>query len=122
MELEQHHRPGSERTSIVEDLLELASQNRQDAVDAVIEMLADLITHGLKSRFAKKLSALPIWELKTRSRGRAKGGTRVYFFVHQNKAHIVNVEVKQGESPDPATLKEALKVWRKVTTDKEGKA
>jgi hypothetical protein len=77
MTLREPVRPGSLHPAIVEDLLEMASAEQAEAVQAAIEMLEDLVEHGLESRYAKKLHSLPIWELKTRSRGKEKVGTRV---------------------------------------------
>lgn len=65
MILEQHHRRNAEHSSLIEDLLELITLDRQDAVNAAIAMLEDLIEYGLNSRYAKKLQGLPLWELKT---------------------------------------------------------
>lgn len=108
MDFEQHFRPGSVHSSLIEDLLELVANNRQDAVDAAIIMLEDLHEFGLLSRYVKKLHGLPLWELKTRSRGGVKGGVRVYFFVQENQANVINVDVKPGNSADTGKLKEAL--------------
>lgn len=101
---------------IIEDLLELIENDRQDAVNAMITMLEDFHTRDLESRFVKKLKGLPIWELKTRSRGGPKGGARVYFFLTLNprteatEAVIVNAEAKNGDAPSNAKLEEVLEI------------
>ena len=67
------NRLASEHTLLVEDLIEIAESGWQEAVDAIIEMLADFHVFGTNSRFAEKMKNLPIWELKTRTRGGLKG-------------------------------------------------
>jgi len=99
----------AEHPRIIEDLLELVSQD-QVAVNAVILMLEDLYVRGLESRFVKKLKDLPFWELKTRSRGGKKGGTRVYFAVVDGYAILLNAEVKTGDTPSANKLEEAAEI------------
>ncbi len=106
---------------IIEDLLEIAHIGHHDALDAIILMLEDLTQQGLESRYAKTLKGTPIWELKTRSRGGLKGGSRVYWFplevsLEHNETNetfgvIVNAEVKAGNTPNPLKLTEALEVY-----------
>ncbi len=118
MEFIYAYRPRSEHPTIIEDLLDLASANKQEAVDACITMLEDLNTKGLESRFIKKLSGLRLWELKTRSRGGQKGGARVYFYAISSKqALIINAEAKEGNAPSVVKLKEALEIL--VTYERE---
>ena len=62
---------------IIENLLEISQANHQEALNAIIQMLEDLVQNELTSRYAKTLEETPIWELKTRSRGGIKGGARV---------------------------------------------
>lgn len=97
---------------IIEELLELAESGQQEAVEAMVTMLEDLHLHGLESRFVRALKGLPLFELKTASRGGAKGGSRVYFFTNtQGEALIVNCEVKVGDKADQQKLKTALAVY-----------
>ena len=78
----------------------------------MIAMLVDFHARDLESRFVKKLKGLPIWELKTRSRGGSKGGARVYFFLTLNpKATatvLVNAEAKDVDAPSDTELEEVL--------------
>lgn len=108
-------RPNAQRPAVLDDLLDMAEGSQQEAVDAAIEMLADLHQHGADSRFAKKLQGLPIWELKTHSRGGAKGGLRVYFYFRQNgNVHVLNAEVKAGNQPNMTLIAEAVAVFRHI--------
>jgi hypothetical protein len=57
------------------------------------------------------MSGFPIYELKPRSRGGEKGGTRVYLFLTaHDEAGLVTCEVKDGDAPDPAKLKTTVLV------------
>jgi Phage derived protein Gp49-like (DUF891) len=94
---------------IIEDLLELSEDN-QLAINAMIEMLHDLYKQDLNTRYAKKLKDYPLWELKTRARGGIKGGARIYFFIENDIAFIVNAEVKTGNEPSEHKLEEALEI------------
>jgi hypothetical protein len=76
----------------------------------MIEMLHDLYTKDLNTRFAKKLKDYPLWELKTRAKGGIKGAARIYFFVENNIAFIINAEVKTGNEPSEHKLEEALEI------------
>jgi hypothetical protein len=99
------------REIIIDDLLELVTAGKVDGVTMVIAMLEDLVRHGRDSRFLQKLKGLPLFELKSMSRGRHKGGARVYlFFLASGDAGIVNCEVKDDDAPDTAKLQEALEV------------
>ena len=84
----------SKHPRIIEDMLELC-ENHQLAVDAMIGMLHDLYEFDLETRYAKKLTNYPLWELKTRSRGGEKGGARVYFFVETTLLIFVTPKSKQ---------------------------
>jgi hypothetical protein len=86
----------------------MAFAGRQEAVDAIVEMLTDFHDFGTSSRFAQKLRNTPLWELKTRSRGGLKGGARVYFFVVDEKLVVVNAEYKTAHDPNPQKLFEAI--------------
>ena len=77
---------------------------------APVLMLKDLHEQGEKSRFIKALKGLPILELKSTTRGRQKGGARVYFFYADNGAVICNCEVKENDEADPKKLEEALEM------------
>jgi hypothetical protein len=81
------------------------------AISAVIVMVADFHEHGLESRYVRKMQGLPVWELKTRARGGAKGGTRVYFFTFNNEAVFVNCEVKDGDELSDGKLKEVAQLY-----------
>ena len=86
----------------------------------MIEMLADLHEHGRDSRYAQKLEGLPLWELKTRSRGGPKGGARVYFaFTSYGDALIINAEVKDSDTPSATKIREALAI---VVAYRQGQA
>jgi hypothetical protein len=103
---------------LIEDLQNLPSE----AILGVIKMMGDFYEFGLESRYVKKLQGLPVWELKTQSRGGVKGGTRVYFFVSGDDAVFVNCEVKDDDTPSVNKLKEVaqlalahakgIKVWK----------
>jgi hypothetical protein len=96
---------------IIEDLLELIYQGKQEAVNAIILMLEDFYIQGIESRFCKKLQGLPIWELKTRSRGGLKGGARVYFFfLENNRAVLINAEYKADTTASITKLEEVAQV------------
>lgn len=103
---------------LIEDLQNLSLE----AIVAVIKMFSDFYEFGLESRYVKKLQGLPVWELKTQSRGGVKGGTRVYFFVSDDDAVFVNCEVKDDDTPSINKLREVaqialahakgIKVWK----------
>lgn len=105
----QAKRPGDTSSMVVRDLLSMRRAGKREAVTAIIRMVRDLKEHGRGSRYALALKDLPIWELKTRSRGGEKGGARVYFFWTLDGVPILcGAEVKEGDSPDATLLKEAL--------------
>jgi hypothetical protein len=54
----------------IEDFQELP----QEAIRAVVVMVADFHTYGLESRYVRKMQGLPFWELKTQARGGVKVG------------------------------------------------
>jgi hypothetical protein len=93
---------------IIEEWLELVKAGQQLAVNAVVDMMADLHQNGHTSRFIKSLKGLPLLELKTTSRGGEKGGARIYFFFAEGEAVICNCEVKADDAPSSTVLKEAL--------------
>lgn len=96
---------------LIEDLLELVLAGKQDAVDTIIMMLEDFHQQGFQSRFVKKLKGLPIWELKSRSRGGQKGGARVYFFMTgQREVALVNAESKASSAPSASKLEEVAAI------------
>lgn len=104
----------AEHPIIIEHLLELSESLEQAAINSIIEMLTDLHQFGRDSRFLKKLKGNLIWELKTRSRGGQKGGTRVYLFFYtpetETMAVIVNAEVKEADQASKEKLIEVLEV------------
>jgi hypothetical protein len=74
-------------------------------------MLEDFHIYGFESRFVKKLKGLPIWELKTKSQGGLKGGSRIYFFITEEKeAALVNAEVKAEAKASISKLEEVLDI------------
>jgi hypothetical protein len=102
------HRPEATHPRIIEDLLDVVDGR---ARKAMIEMLTDLYQRGRDSRYAEKLEGLPLWELKTRSRGGPKGGARVYFaFTRSDEALVINAEVKDGDTPSAAKITEAVAI------------
>jgi len=57
-------------------------------------------------------------ELKTRSRGGEKGGTRVYFYWNPfGEPVVVDAETKKGDSPRPGLIARGIGV---VLADKKG--
>jgi hypothetical protein len=100
----------AEQPIIIEDLLQLVADGQQESVNAMIEMLADLHQSDFASRFVKKMTGLPLWELKTRARGGQKGGARIYFFAKDDLAWIVNCEIKVGDEPSQVKIATALQV------------
>jgi hypothetical protein len=74
-------------------------------------MMQDLYQNGRNSRYLFSLKGLPVWELKTASRGGVKGGARVYLFLTpHNQAVLVNCEVKSGNEADETKLEEVLEI------------
>jgi hypothetical protein len=106
--------PGSldrEHPVIIEEMVQLNSDGKNEAVTTMIKMLADLHEHGRDSRYLVPMRLSALQELKPTSRGGIKGGSRVYLFLTEHdEAGIVNCEVKDGDSPDPHKLKQALRV------------
>jgi hypothetical protein len=97
---------------VIEDMLELAEAGRQEAVDACVMMLADFFRQGKDSRYCKVMKGL-FWELKSRSRGGLKGGTRVYFFwlgENYQETAIVRAEYKTEAEPDVAILNDVAEI------------
>jgi hypothetical protein len=114
---------------IIEDLIDIAEDGHQSALDSLVLMLEDLTVYGTHSRFAQTLQGNPIWELKTRSRGGTKGGARVYWFPLMLRLKgfepelalvVVNAEIKSGNTPDPRKLEEALEVYFAFQDDPVG--
>lgn len=106
-------RSGARRPQWVEDALGLANNGKQAAVDQIVDMLTDLHQEGRNSRYVKSLTGLPLYELKSTSRGGHKGGARVYFaFTEHGEALILNAETKpQGvDAPNPAKIAQALQM------------
>jgi hypothetical protein len=93
---------------LIEEWLELVKAGQQLAVNAMVDMMADLHQNGHKSRFIKSLKGLPLLELKTTSRGGEKGGARIYFFFTEGEAVICNCEVKKDDEASETVLNEAL--------------
>ncbi|MGI9181067.1 MAG: hypothetical protein ACR2H9_11265 [Longimicrobiaceae bacterium] len=96
---------------LIEEMLNLKKAGKRRAVSTIIEMVRDLQEHGRKSRYLVAMQGFPIYELKPRSRGGEKGGTRVYLFLTEHdEAGLVTCEVKDGDSPDPVKLKTTVQV------------
>ena len=97
---------------LIEDLREMVETGGPGALAMAIDMLRDLHRHGHRSRFARKLQGVPLWELKPLSRVGTKGGVRVCFtFIETTaSAMVFNAEVKSGDSPRAAKLREALDI------------
>lgn len=97
---------------LIEDLREMVERGGPVALAMAITMLRDLHRSGHRSRFARKLQGLPLWELKPLSRGGQKGGVRVYFTFIETPASamLFNTEVKSGDAPDTAKLREAVEI------------
>jgi hypothetical protein len=96
---------------LIEEMLGLKKAGKHRAVSTIIEMVRDLEAHGRKSRYLVAMQGFPIYELKPRSRGGEKGGTRVYLFLTEHdEAGLVTCEVKDREAPDPAKLKTTVEV------------
>ena len=103
-----YRRPNGARAAILDDLLALAEAGQQEAVNTAIIMLRDLFQQGHRSSYARKLQGLPIWELKSHARGGARGGTRIdFYFRTDGDQVIVNTEIKTGDAPSAALLREA---------------
>lgn len=106
--------PGSldrEHPLLIEEFVQLNKEGKNEAVTMMIKMLSDLYEHGRESRYLVPLRLSALHELKPTSRGGTKGGSRVYLFITEHdEAGIVNCEVKDGDSPDPQKLKQALRV------------
>jgi hypothetical protein len=95
---------------IIEDLQTLISEGKQEAVNTLVLMLKDLHEQGEKSRFVRSLKGLPVFELKSASRGGEKGGARVYFFYADGGAVVCNCEVKDEAEADLKLLEEVLEI------------
>lgn len=103
---------------LIEEMVQLNREGKNEAVTMMIRMLTDLHRHGRASRYLVPLKLSALQELKPTSRGGIKGGSRVYLFVTEHdEAGIVNCEVKSGDSPDYQKLKQALRV---VAAHREG--
>lgn len=108
----QAKRPGDTVSMVVRDLLSMRRAGQREAVTAIIRMVRDLKENGRESRYALALKGLPLWELKTRSRGGEKGGARVYFFWTSDGIPILcGAEVKEADTPSALLLKEALETF-----------
>lgn len=103
----------SRHPQIIEEMVALNEAGKGEAVTMMIRMLADLHQRGRESRYLKAMKSTPIKELKPRSRGGLKGGSRVYLFITEyEEAGIVTCEVKESDAPDPLRLKRVLRVVR----------
>lgn len=98
---------------VVRDLLTMRAAGQRGAITAIIRMVRDLKQRGRDSRYALPLKGTPIWELKTRSRGGAKGGARVYrFWRVDGVAVLCGAEIKEADAASQSLLLEALKAYR----------
>jgi hypothetical protein len=107
-----HPKRKTQHPLVIEDMLELAEAGQQEAVDACVIMLTDFFRQGKDSRYCKVMKGL-FWELKSRSRGGFKGGSRVYFFwlgENYQEAAIVRAEYKTEVEPDVAILNDVAEI------------
>jgi len=96
----------SKHPILIEEMLALRKAGKRQVVVGIIEMVRDLREHGRDSRYLLAMKGFPIYELKSRSRGGEKGGTRVYLFLTEHdEAGLVTCEVKSGARPNRAKLK-----------------
>lgn len=101
---------------VVRDLLAMRAAGQRAAVTAIIRMVRDLKVSGRESRYALPLKGLPLWELKTRSRGGEKGGARVYFFWRVDGIPVLcGAEVKDDDEASRHLLMEGLQAYREYT-------
>lgn len=101
----------SKHPVLIEEMLRLKKDRKGEAVSTIIEMVRDLKQHGRESRYLVAMTGYPIYELKPRSRGGEKGGTRVYLFLTEHdEAGLVTCEVKDGDKADVGKLKKTLLV------------
>jgi hypothetical protein len=99
------------RPILLQEFLLLALEGHSEALSTMIAMLDDPYRHGRESRHLRKLKNLPLFELRSASRGGEKGGCRIYiFFLANGDAGIVNCEVKQDSAPNRKKLEIALAV------------
>jgi phage-related protein len=101
-------RLGAERPLLLDDWLELIENGKQECVNAMIGMCADLHQHGEASRYIKKFSEIAIWELKKRMH---MGGARVYFFwTTKGEVVLVHAECKKENKANVRLLNEVAEV------------
>lgn len=101
-------------------MLALNRNGQAEGVTMMIDMMRDLERNGRDSRFVKKLQGLPLWELKSRTRGGAKGGARVYFaFMPPDEVLLLNAEIKASGKPSEAKIFEAVTILKAF---KDGKS
>ena len=103
-------RPNADRPALLDDLLEFVTAGHQRAIDTAILMLQDLhrTERANECTFARKLQALPIWELKPHARGGIVGGLRIYFYLQSDgRPVLLNAELKEGTTAGSA-LREAV--------------
>jgi hypothetical protein len=67
------------RPPFMQDVPDLKLNGNHQAVEEIIKMVKALKELGLECGFTKKLKSLPLFELRTHSRGGNKGGVRIYF-------------------------------------------
>jgi hypothetical protein len=116
--LRQPHRKKRKQSAIIEDLLEMAKRGQVEAIRMIVLMLADLYQNPVQDcQFAQKLRGLPVWELKSHTRGGEKGGARVYFFVLNGQAVITGAEVKTGVALSNLKIDEALEFLVQLTEE-----
>jgi hypothetical protein len=95
---------------LVKDLVNLKYSGHHDCIAQMVRMVADLKIHGTKSRFFKGLGG-PLVELKSRSRGGDKGGSRIYLFQGLEETFFLfRAECKQGNEPDAVLLADTAEI------------
>ena len=112
--------PDGAHSLVVRDLLTMRAAGQRQAVTAIIRMVRDLKSSGRDSRYALPLKGLPLWELKTRSRGGKKGGARVYFFWRVDGVPVLcGAEVKDDDEASRPLLMEGLRAYRDYTAARQ---
>ena len=95
---------------LVKDLVDLKHSGHHDCIAQMVRMVADLKNHGTDSRFFKGLGG-PLVELKSRSRGGDKGGSRIYLFQGLEETFFLcRAECKHGNEADAVLLADTAEI------------
>jgi hypothetical protein len=104
------------REPLLQDLLDLVNQGKQDCVDKIIAMLEDFHTHGFTKnntgaydcRFIKPFGGA-IYELKARKVN--SGAARVYLIRGSDKcAYVTHAECKKQDDADEWMIANTLEI------------